>query len=540
MKEITSKIKFVSFAVILIILIIIVRIIFLQGSYFIDTLNGKHMVASKSVNFRHRILDRNGNILAISMPVYEYHVNPSFIIDLPIVIDKIMKIFPDLNREKLTERLGSGANGWFIIKKKISEQEKQKIISSGIEGSFFLEYYARFYPYENLFSHIVGYTRNSGKYDFGAKGIEQSMNDELLKNDVFLSLDATIQSVVQEELKKTFEKFQPKGAFAILIDLQTRQIIAMVSLPNFNPMGSIDPKSREHVNIPFSSVYNLGSVFKIFTVALGIENGFRVDQKIELPHSIPVTSTFSVTDEHRSLDAMTPEEILTYSSNVGVSYITQKVGFEKQRDFFQKLGILSQPSIEISNAEIADPLYLKSKWKDSMHYTASYGYGVLISPIHFIQTASSLVYDGKVRPLTLLRDKKIEDSSQIILSQQNVVNIQQMLRSVVEKGTARRATINGYSICGKTGTALKFNGQIRKWDNKRKFLSFFSIFPCNEPKYAMYIGIDEPSSGNLAFLQASNTVVETTANVIRIVAPILNAKPDKNPIITQSSANENV
>ena len=163
-----------------------------------------------------------------------------------------------------------------------------------------------------------------------------------------------------------------------------------------------------------------------------------------------------------------------------------------------------------------------------MHYTASYGYGISISPIHFLQIVSGLVYDGKMLPLTLLKGGNIGIDSPVVVKPQTVEYLQDMLRTVVQIGTGRKATVNGYSICGKTGTSLKFDKVKRQWDKRRKYLSFVSVFPCDNPRYAMYIGLDEPSVSNITTLQASNTVVHTTADIIRVIAPMLNTKPDQD------------
>lgn len=526
MQTLNIKLKVTSIAILLLAVVIIARISYLSTTHFFKTQTSQ---SNSSIHMRHRILDRNGNILAISIPAYEYHINPSFIINTNYVVEKITKLFPELDKNVLKEKLSGKFNGWFLIKKEITPQQKQQIMLSGIEGSFFKEYYTRLYPHNSLFSHIIGYTNYTNGKTEGIKGIERSQNKRLQFEDVALSVDVTLQNVLHEELTKTFKKFQPNGAFATLIDLKTRQILASVSLPDFNPMQNINPKSKNNRNIPLSSTFNLGSVFKIFTIALALESNFTNQTSINLPQSIPVTKTFSITDEHRKQDVMTLEEILAYSSNVGVSFLTQKIGFEKQRDFFQKLGIFEKPTVEFASGEISRPIFVKEKWREAMHYTASYGYGISISPLHFLETASGIVYDGKIIPLTILLENQNHEKYPQIISQNNIEQIQQMLKSVVKIGTARRATINGYSICGKTGTALKFNKNIKKWDGNKKFLSFFSTFPCNNPQYALYIGIDEPTAGgNIKYLQASNTTVKTTANIIKIIAPILNTKPDKN------------
>ncbi len=530
--NIESKIRIFSYVGLIAIIILILRIIFIDslGMYEYWT---RHNIPSKNLMMRHNIVDRNGNILAISVPAYEFHINPAFIINIDVVIKKIRDIFPELDEAKLYERLKGESNGWFLIKNNITPAQKQKIIEKGIEGAFFREYYTRFYPYGNTFSHIVGYTSKINENEEGVKGSEKQFNQILMKQEVQLSLDAMVQSIVRENLLKTLEKFEAKGAMAIIIDIETREIIASVSLPDFNPNGKYDPNSPSHINQPFSSVFNLGSVFKVFTISLGLQNGFKPTQIFHLPLSIPVNKDFSVKDDHRSRDEMTLEEILAFSSNVGVAFVVQKVGFEKQRQFYEDIKMFTKPIVELPNGEIAKPIFKKGKWRDDMHYTLSYGYGVSISPAHFIQMAGGLSYDGKITNLTILKggNDKNKSNEKQILNSQNILDLQQMLRSVVQIGTARRATINGYSVCGKTGTSEKYDAAARGWSDRKKFLSFFSVFPCQVPKYAMYIALDEPSTSNAAFLQASNTVVQTSSDIIKVVAPILDIKPDNIPEI---------
>ena len=526
-----NKIRLFSILIIAVVLILCVRIVHIYGvGVYEKTRDPVKQVMHKE--YRHDIVDRNNNILATSVTVYNFYINSAFIININVIVKKIKKLFPELNEKSLYERLSTGTNGWFLITDNVDEERKNEILNLGIEGAIFEPYKKRFYPYGEVFAHVIGYTLQKDGTETGFKGVEKAMNKDLAKGFVKLSLDATVQSIIYENLLETYNKFNAKGAFAILVDLETREIISSISLPSFNPMEEINPNAASHVNLPFSATFNLGSVFKVFTIALGLENGIDPAKSIPMPHSIPVTANFSVTDEHRTRDSLTLEEILAYSSNVGVALITQKAGFDKQREFFSSLMLFQRPSIlQIPLGEIAKPIFNSGKWPLSMHYTASYGYGISISPIHFVQSAGGMVYDGQVKPLTFLYqnpeflENKVFEGKQIV-EHKHIKELQKMMRSVVEIGTARRATINGYSVCGKTGTAVKFNAVTKKWDHSKKLLSFFSVFPCETQRYAMYVGIDEPDKSG-AFLQASNTVVQTSSNIIKIVAPMLNLKPDK-------------
>ena len=524
--NIETKVRIFAYTVLFVIIVIISRILFIDAIGIYEHWH-RHDIANKNLMLRHNIIDRNSNILAISVPAYEFHINPAFIINIDIVIKKIREIFPELDEKKLYERLKGESNGWFLIKDSITPAQKQQIVNKGIEGAFFREYYTRFYPYGSTFSHIIGYTSKIQENEEGVKGVEKKFNKELLEHEVQLSVDAMVQSIVRQNLIATIEKFQAKGVMALIVDLETRELISSVSLPDFNPNEKFNPNLPSHVNAPFSSVFNLGSIFKVFTVSLGLKHGFVPNQIFHLPVLIPVNKDFSVKDDHRSRDDMTLEEILAFSSNVGVAFVVQKIGFEKQKQFYEDIQMFKKPFVELPNGEIAKPIFKKGKWRDDMHYTVSYGYGVSISPAHFIAMAGGLAYDGRIVPLTLLKDKKIDiEKYPQVLTDANVADLQQMLRSVVQIGTAKRATINGYSVCGKTGTSEKYDYATGGWSDRKKFLSFFSVFPCDAPRYAMYVGLDEPTTSNAAFLQASNTVVQTTSDIIKVVAPMLNIKPD--------------
>lgn len=526
-----NKIRFFATLLVIIFVILCVRICYIYGVGVYESIQ-KPATQLMQKNERYDIIDRNNNILATSISVYNFYINSAFVINVEAIVKKIRKIFPNIEEKHLYERLSTGTNGWFLITDSVSESQKNEILNLGIEGAVFEPYKKRFYPYGEVFAHIIGYTLQKNGQEYGAKGIEKGMDSQLQKNFVKLSLDATVQNIVYENLLKAYSKFEGKGAFAIIVDLQTREIIASVSLPSFNPMKEIDPNASSHINLPFSATFNLGSVFKVFTIALGLENGISAEKPLLLPDSIPVTSSFSVRDEHRTKDVLTLEEILAYSSNVGVALITQKVGFAKQKEFFKKVNLFQKPyAPQFSSGEIARPIFKNGKWPDSMHYTTSYGYGISISPLHFIQSAGGLVYDGQSKSLTILykNPMQVEEkpfSGKQILSNEHIKALQKMMQSVVEIGTARRATVNGYSVCGKTGTSLKYDYKAKKWSTSKKFLSFFSVFPCNNQRYAMYVGLDEPNTQR-QFLQASNTVVQTSSDIIKVIAPMLNLKPDK-------------
>lgn len=474
---------------------------------------------------KYNILDRNNQLLVTTINSYNFYIIPSKTVFIKETAGKVSALFPEIEEEEIVDRLKTKKNKQILIKKEITEEQKRLIIESGIEAAEFENTYSRVYPYSNVFSHIIGFVNS---YMEGVQGLERSFNNELYYKDIKTSLDARIQAILHAKLTAAFQEYKSLSAFGIVSNVQNGEILATVSLPDFNPKKIYNASSSLMVNNAVSSVYQLGSVFKILNIALGIENGVQENQLFKVDNKIHVDRTFLLKDEKIKKSYLTPAEILAFSSNVGSGLILEQAGIEKQRPFLEALGVFFAPKVELSPYEIATPLYKAGAWPKSMHYTTSYGYGIALSPIHFVQVVSSLIFDGKRRNLTFLKHEstKTEEYERVI-SQSTAKIIQSIIREVVVKGTAKRANINGYEICGKTSTSLKFDSQLRKWTNKKKMVSFLAFFPCSNPKYLVYIGIDEPiPTEKDKILQGGTVTAPVAANVISEIAPILNIKPD--------------
>lgn len=482
---------------------------------------------------RGNIYDRNGNILATNVKAYNLYVNPSKTVYPEKTISVILNIFPDLKFAKefgiISEKLKNrDLNGWVLIKKNILEHEKQQIVDHGLEGAFFETSTFRYYPHGNLFSHIVGYTNSDMS---GSAGIEKYLNKKLTsptENDINIALDARIQNITRSAITEQISEFSAKGGFGIVANMNTGEILASVSLPDFDPNSQINPTSESMRNVIASSAMDLGSVFKIFTVAMGVESGIKKDDSFNVSKPVFVESGFSITDEHGAHASMTTSEVLAFSSNVGTALILEKIGLERQKKFMEDFGLFGSIKIELPAGEVALPIYKSGKWPKSMHYTASYGYGVSVSPLKFLEIASGVVNDGIVRPLTLLKntDDNAVNGRQIV-AKSTSIEMQTMLREVVASGTARRATVNGYTVCGKTGTSEKYNFKARMWEHDKKITSFFAFFPCNNPQYAIYVGIDEPrKTSKMPVLQGGTVAAPVVGHIIEKIGPILNVRPD--------------
>jgi cell division protein FtsI (penicillin-binding protein 3) len=219
-------------------------------------------------------------------------------------------------------------------------------------------------------------------------------------------------------------------------------------------------------------------------------------------------------------------EILAFSSNVGSVQILEDVGLLKQKKFFEEMGVFKAPKIEISPYEIGAPIYKTGNWAKSMHYTATYGYGIAISPIQFVNIVRTIIGTGKKGNLTLLKGGET-DGEEILFSPETMQKMQKMLKEVIRIGTAKYAKVNGYEICGKSSTSLKYDNKLKIWSKEKKMVSFLGFFPCSNPRYIIYFGFDEPQKTEKdKILQGGFTVAPLASELISEIAPLLNVKPD--------------
>ena len=523
-----NRIRLVAICIMFFYFLILGKIIIIYTEYETSKAVTPNFVLNSTNSKKFNIVDVNGNLLATSINTYNFYIVPAKTVFAEEIVQKISRLFPEITEgANILEQLKSKQNKMILIKKEITEEQKQAIISSGVESAEFEKSFARVYPYGNIFSHIVGFVNFNLE---GVSGIERSLNNELYYQDVETTLDARIQSIMHAKLSDAFEEYKMKSAFGIVASIKNAEIISVVSLPDFNPKKVIDSNGANMQNSAIASSYNLGSVFKILTIAMGVENGVKEDDLFKVDISIPVDKNFILKDEHVKKPFLMPSEILAFSSNVGSVLILEKVGLSTQRKFFEEIGLFAPPKIELSPYEIATPIFKSGIWAKSMHYTATYGYGVALSPLHFVQIARTIIGDGKKRNLTLLKQRKDVEENEVentIISEKTTKVMQKMLKDVIKNGTAKLANVNGYEICGKTSTSLKFDNKLKRWTNAKKMVSFFAFFPCSKPKYIIYIGFDEPQETKEdRVLQGGRSVAPITASIITEIAPLLNIKPD--------------
>tara|TARA_B100000686_G_scaffold319948_1_gene371101 strand:+ start:812 stop:2545 length:1734 start_codon:yes stop_codon:yes gene_type:complete len=480
---------------------------------------------------RNDITDRNGILIARNIKVYHVAIKPRLIKDKKKFILKLKFLYPDLDFNKITKDISE--KKYFYLKQNVTEDERFKLWSLGEKGLLFEKTQTRVYPHKNLFSHVVGQINLDNE---GISGLEKSFDKELKfnKESIMTTLDTNIQFLIREELIKFQKVFKNIGSASILMDVNNGEILSMVSLPDFdlNKRETID--DANYINRATKGVYELGSVFKTFTLAGALNEGaVETDTEFKnLPKKITCAGRPIGEYDNKIPSNLTAEQILIRSGNIGSVRIGQKIGGERMKDFLHKIGVLSK--IEFDIEEVGEPIPFR--WGKCKLATASFGHGITTTLLQLAKGYSIISNGGfDVKP-TLIKKENKENKKIRVLNKQVSKKINPILRKIVstKEGTANFANIEGYEVAGKTGTAQKsFNGVY----SKNKINTFAAIFPASKPKYILLVLLDEPKPSKdyiyhykdgsgwkykgTPYNTAGWTSVEIAGKIIEKIGPIL-------------------
>ena len=434
---------------------------------------------------RRDIVDRNG--ILISRNINSYHVAaiPKLVKDKKNFLIKLRINFPELPIDEIKKKLNG--NKYFYLKKRIDQSEREKFRSLGEKAIKFESFQARMYTHRNLFNHdVVGQV----DYDnYGISGIEKYFDRELkdkklLKEPLRLTLDTNIQYIISQELNKAITTFSATGGGALLMNVNSGSILSLVSLPNFNINKRLTIKEKKYTNKITKGVYELGSVFKTFTIALALENELVTPETIikNIPRSLKC-SIHKISDMKEHPKNLSVEEILVRSSNVGSVILAKKIGVQKYQEFIKNTKLLESPELEIEEVGVPH----KIKWNKCKLETISYGHGITTTPVQVASVYSALVNGGKLIKPSLINDKESKSTKNLI-SIETSKKINSILRKVVssKNGTAHFADKNGYYVGGKTGTAEGYESK------KARINTFISVFPMNKPDYTLLVMLENP------------------------------------------------
>jgi cell division protein FtsI (penicillin-binding protein 3) len=468
------------------------------------------------------IVDRNGELLTTSLTGYTLEANVPEIEkrDPAAIARRLAPLLPKLDEAEVLRRLTRPVK-FAPIERQLTPRQMAAIRELGIPGLDFKAEEQRVHLHGKLLAHIAGYTDIDGN---GIAGVEKTLDSMLRQADapVALSIDLRLQHILHRELAASIDTFKAIGGAGIIMDAQSGEVLASVSLPDYDPNSPAVATDVEKFNRVTLGVYELGSTFKIFNTAMALESG-RVElfERFDATHKLRVGN--HVIDDYRGeYKWMNVAEIFEHSSNIGSALIAMQAGRDTQRAFFERIGFTKPLAFELP--ERGWPL-VPHPWRDINAMTISYGHGISVTPLHLVRAVAAMVNGGTLPETTLLKQTSENHPHPRIISPQTSDTIRKLMRLVVESGTGTKAAVPGYLVGGKTGTAEKI--VARGYSRNARISSFVAAFPMNAPRYVVFAMLDEPKGTRetAGFATGGWTAAPLVRRVIAAMGPALGIEP---------------
>jgi cell division protein FtsI (penicillin-binding protein 3) len=499
-----------------------------------ESQSARRYIAQDAVSTaRPDIVDRNGEILATDVKLASLYAEPHRIIDHDEAIELLTALLPDLDAGELRERLGSKRH-FVWLKREITAKQQQEIHRLGLPGIGFLRENKRVYPSGPAVSHVIGHVNIDNQ---GIAGIEKWLDGrgladlhmagfatDRLQNTIELAVDLRVQHALRDELLIAREKFKASAAAGVVSDVRTGEILALVSVPDYDPNNPREALDPTRINRLTTGVFELGSTFKALTVAMALDSGKSTlassfDARMPLRYG-----RFNISDYHAQKRVLTVPEIFTYSSNIGTARMALGVGVEHHKWFLKKLGQLDRLRTELP--ESAEPLVPK-RWAELNTVTIAFGHGLSVAPLQAVMGIGALVNGGTLIPPTFLKRSEDEAAAQAtrVIKPETSEKMRYLMRLNAEKGTATRADVKGYYVGGKTGTSEKVVGG--RYSKTKLLTSFTAVLPADNPRYLLLIMLDEPqpTAQTNGYATSGWNAAPTSAAVIARIAPLLRIEP---------------
>jgi cell division protein FtsI (penicillin-binding protein 3) len=496
---------------------------------------GGHRTASQDAiaTARPDIIDRNGEILATDVKAPSLFGEPRRIIDKDEAVELLTATLPDLETAEVRQRLAT-RKGFVWLKREITPRQQKEIHNLGIPGIGFLRENKRVYPSGAEVAHLIGLVNIDNQ---GIAGMEKWLDTngladlhragfatDRLQKPVELSVDLRVEHALRDELVKAKEHFHAKAASGLVSNVRTGEIVAMISLPDFDPNNPKEAHDPDRINRLTTGVYEMGSTFKAFTLAMALDSG-KYDLNSLWDARAPLHyGRFAIHDDEPKGRFLNMKEVFTFSSNIGAARIALAQGVEAHKAFLRKMGQMDRLRTELP--ESAAPI-LPRKWGELNTITIAFGHGIAVAPLQAVMGIDALVNGGWLIPPTFLKrtEKEAMAVAKRVIKPETSEKMRYLLRLNAEIGTARKANVKGYYVGGKTGTAEKvINGRYAK---KRVLTAFTAIFPADAPKYQLLVMLDEPQAlkETFGFITSGWNAVPTGGKVIARIAPLLGVEP---------------
>lgn len=467
---------------------------------------------------RGKIVDRNGEVLATDLATASLYANARRLLDPEEAALALVNALPDLDHAATLKRLRSGRT-FVWLRRNLTPREQWEVNRLGIPGLDFVPEYNRVYPHGPLLSHVLGFVDRDNR---GIAGLEKTFDASLNDGDVLrLTIDLRVQHALREELRAAMIEHDAKGAAGIVLDTRSGEVVALVSLPDFDPNHPGKARERSLFNRATLGVYELGSTFKIFTTAIALDSGVAtMEQRYDATRPLTVAS-HTIRDYHAKRRWLSLPEVFMFSSNIGAARMALDIGAATQQDYLRRLGLLDAPAIELP--EVGRPL-VPSPWRPVNTMTIGFGHGLAVSPLQLASGAATVVNGGvRNEPTLVARSGTVPPVR--VFDASTSRQIRRLMRLAVTDGTGRRADVAGYAVGGKTGTAEKPGGT--GYEGSALISSFVAAFPIDDPRYVVLAMLDEPSgsNGTRGYATGGWVAAPVVGAVIARMAPMLGVAP---------------
>ncbi len=483
---------------------------------------------NESTASRADITDRNGIVLATSLPTSSLFADTKGMINPDDAAQQVITVLPDLDVNKLKTELHSGKR-YVQIRRHLSPKQCYEVNKLGIAGLEFRPDEHRIYPEGNIAAHVVGYTDIDNN---GLAGIEKQFDSRLEEEPdaIALSLDVRLQDIMRRELISSVDQFHAIGAAGLIMDIKTGEILSLVSLPDFDPQHAGEAGNDNRFNRATLGVYEMGSTFKIFNTALALDTGVvKMNDSFDTVHAIEIGGQ-KIRDFEYENRWLNVAEIFTHSSNIGAAHMAERIGAAKQRAFLSSLGLTQKAALELP--EVGAPLVPSVRdWGLTTTMTVAFGHGIAVNTIQLASAVATIMNDGKPVHPTLLKLSEQQANAakdeKPVISARTAANMRALMRLVVTHGTAKGADVAGYLLGGKTGTADKLSATTHRYEGNARLSSFVGVFPLNAPRYVVFAMLDDPK-GNAktnGFATGGLTAAPVVRRVVTDMAPLVNLAP---------------
>ena len=479
------------------------------------------------------IVDRNGEVLATDVKAPSLFGEPRRIIDKDEAIELLTATLPDLDTSEVRERLSS-RKGFVWLKREITPKQQQDIHRLGIPGIGFLRENKRVYPTGAEVAHQIGLDNIDNQ---GIAGMEKWLDNngladlhragfatDRLQRPIELSVDLRVEHALRDELMKAKEKYKAKAASGLVSNVKTGEIVALVSLPDFDPNNPKEAHDPDRINRLTTGVYEMGSTFKALTLAMALDSGKATLNTLYDARGALHFGKFAIHDTHPLGRSITLSEVFTFSSNVGAARIAMAQGVEAHKAFLKKLGQMDRLRTELP--ESASPIVPK-RWSELNTITISFGHGIAVAPLQAVMGINAVVNGGYLIPPTFLKrsEEEAKAMAKRVIKPETSEKMRYLMRLNAEIGTAKQADVKGYYIGGKTGTSEKVVGG--RYSKKQVLNSFTAIIPADNPQFQLLVMLDEPKAlpETHGFITSGWNAVPTGGKVIARIGPLLGIEP---------------